>query len=500
MLNLFNKSFSGGIHLKHHKEDTANKAVEKRVEPLRVYLSLRQRNGTMLKSLVKAGDEVGKGQLLAKGSNDFSVPLHSPVNGKVEAIKSYTSIHPSGIKSETIIIKADHKNKAWGSEIEACNTNLLSSDEMIQRVMDAGVVGLGGAGFPTAIKLRLAKKEKVHTLLINGGECEPYLTCDDRLMQENAAEVVAGVHLMLQAIGGKQAIIAIEDNKPESIAAIEAACSHIEVIDVHVVPSIYPMGSELHLIKAVTGTSIPRHIRSASLGLLVNNVATARAVYHAIRYQRPLVDRIFTISGGGIEEPKNLVVPVGTPVSELITACGGLKMNAERIIAGGPMMGQIIPAPAAPVDKSIGAILALSKEEVRDEQSHDCVRCGRCVSACPMGLMPFQMGALSRVSDYETLQDYGIDNCLFCGACSFVCPSRIPLVQHFMHSRGQINAQRSMNNKMALAKELSQSKTLRLVKEQEAKKAAKAEKAAKARARKASKAVKKVEPSPIGES
>lgn len=479
----FKKPFSGGIHLEGNKEFTQDKAIENTLKPVRIYLGLRQRNGTMLSSLVKVGDRVGKGQLVAKGSSEFCVPLHSPVNGFVEAIKDHVSIHPSGIKNKTLVIHSDPNVLGWAEDIPPSNVDALSSDEMIQRVLDAGVVGLGGGGFPTGIKMRLARNQKVHTLLINGGECEPYLTCDDRLMQEKAVEIVAGVDLMVKAIGCQQAIIAIEDNKPESIRAVQEACSENDRIKVHVVPSLYPMGSERHLIKAVTGKVIPAGMLSANLGILVNNVATAQAVYHAIRFQRPLIERVFTISGAGIEQPRNLVVPVGTLVTELITACGGLTMNAERLIAGGPMMGQLIPSPMSPVDKSIGGLLALCKTEVREEQSHDCVRCGRCVKACPMGLMPFQMGALSRVSDYESLKEYGIENCLLCGACSFVCPSRIPLVQHFMHSRGQINAQRSMSKKMTVAKQLSESRKERLSKELEAKKAAKAAKAAKPKRR-----------------
>jgi electron transport complex protein RnfC len=481
----FRRPFRGGIHLEGNKELTQGKPIEDELKPQRLFLSLRQRNGTMLQPLVQVGDTIGKGQLIAQGVGELSVPLHSPVNGYVEAIKNHISIHPSGIKSLTIVIKADYKVLGWATDIPPSNPANLLPEEMIQRVLDAGIVGLGGGGFPTGIKMRLARSKKVHTLLINGGECEPYLTCDDRLMQEKASEIVAGVRLMVQAVGCKQAIIAIEDNKPASITAIKGACSEIDFINVHIVPSLYPMGSERHLIKTVIGKTVPHGVRSASQGILVNNVATARAVFHAIRFQRPLIDRVFTVTGRGIETPRNLVVPVGTPVGDLLGACGGLTMGAARLIAGGPMMGQTIPSPLAPVDKSIGGLLALCQSEVRAEQSHDCVRCGRCVKACPMGLMPFQMGALSRVSDYESLLDYGIENCLFCGACAFVCPSRIPLVQHFMHSRGQINAQRSMSKKMALAKQLSEARQQRITKEIEAKKALKAAKSKRVSRRKA---------------
>ncbi|TCS38880.1 electron transport complex subunit RsxC [Reinekea marinisedimentorum] len=487
MQTLFAKPFRGGIHPTGHKERTEQSQIEKLPTPKRIFLGLQQRNGTLLTPLVKVGDYVGKGQLVAKGASDMAVPLHSPVNGTVVEIRDYVSAHPSGIKIKTLIIKSSEDN-SWSENYPPINPDTLSQDEMIQRILDAGIVGLGGAGFPSGVKLRLAKQKGVHTLLINGGECEPYLTCDDRLMQEHASEVVAGIELMVRAIGAKEALVAVEDNKPRSIEALSHAASEIENISVKVVPSLYPMGSERHLIKAVTGKTVAPGELSVALGILVHNVATARAVYHALRFNRPLIERVITVSGGGIEQPKNLVVPIGTPVSDLLTACGGLTMSAQRLVAGGPMMGQVIPSPYTPVDKSIGGLLALNEQEVRDDQSHDCLRCGRCVSACPMGLMPFQMAAHSRVSDYEGAQDYGLNNCLLCGACSYVCPSRIPLVQHFSHARGQINAQRSMAQKSALARKLTDARKQRLDREAAAKQA---EKEAKAAARKKKAAEKK---------
>ncbi len=480
MFKLLNKPFRGGIHPEGFKELTSVKEIENCIQPKRVYLSLQQRNGSMLNSLVQEGESVGKGQLIAQGNSDMFVPLHSPVNGVVEKIVDHITAHPSGLKSKTIQILANDDTQ-WAENIPSSNSDELSPEEIIQRILDAGIVGLGGAGFPSGVKIRLARQKKVETLVINGGECEPYLTCDDRLMREKASEVVNGIALILKAIGGKQALVAIEDNKPESIASMTHAASELEAVKIVTVPSLYPMGSERHLIKAVTGVSIPPGELSVNLGILVHNVATARAIYHAVRFQRPLIDRVMTISGGGIEEPKNIIVPIGTPVNDLLSACGGLKMNAERLITGGPMMGQVIPSPYTPIDKSIGGLIALTEEEVRDKQSHDCIRCGTCVSACPMGLMPFQMSALSNKSDYEGARDFGLDNCLLCGACAYVCPSRIPLVQSFQHAKGQINAQRSMAQKSAHARQLGEARRLRLEKEAEA---ARLEKEAKAAARK----------------
>ncbi|MCM2680452.1 electron transport complex subunit RsxC [Echinimonas agarilytica] len=480
MITMLKRPFPGGIHPDGHKDLTAHNKIRKDIKPKRLFLSLQQRNGTILRPLVGVGESVGKGQLLAKGISDMCVPLHSPVNGIVEDIKQHVTAHPSGLKCKTLVIKSND-NPLWAVAYPPCNVTKLSPQEMLQRVLDAGIVGLGGAGFPSGIKLRLARQKKIHTLLINGGECEPYITCDDRLMQESAADIVAGVDIMLTITGAKQAIIAIEDNKPSSIEVIKTACDHLDTISVQAVPSLYPMGSERHLVKAVTGRLIPPGQLSVALGILVHNVATAKSVYHAVSYRRPLIDRVITISGGGIEQPGNFVVPIGTPIADLLGAAGGLKVNAERLIAGGPMMGQIIRSTFAPVDKSIGAVLALSDTEVKPQQSHECVRCGRCVTACPMGLMPFQMASHTRISDFEGAQDYGIDHCLLCGACAYVCPSRIPLTQYFHHAKGAINAIRQMANKSTVTRKLAVARSDRLEKEAEAKKAAKAAKTAKRR-------------------
>ncbi len=473
MFFLKSKPFSGGIHPHGHKELTEAHPIGPTIHPSRVYLCLQQRNGSMLTPMVEVGDEVYKGQRIAQGINDMSVPLHSPVNGVVTAIKPYVTAHPSGLEAPTLVIDSNG-DKNWGRAPDTLDPSSVDADTIIQRVLDAGIVGLGGAGFPSGLKLKLARQNKVDTLLINGGECEPYLTCDDRLMRESAAEIVSGVQLMLRAIEGKQALIAIEDNKPESIEAISSACSEHENISVQVVPSLYPMGSERHLIKAATGKSVPAGQLSTVIGILVHNVATAQAVFHAVRYGRPLIERVITVSGGAVEQPSNRRVPIGTLASQVFAECGGLKMETARLIAGGPMMGQVLPSPFVPVDKSVGGLLALTEAETRPQQSNDCVRCGRCVNACPMGLMPFQMAAHSRVSDYAGAQTFGLDHCLLCGACSYVCPSKIPLVQYFQHARGAINAERAMTRKSAQARQLTEARQQRLAKEAEEKKAAKA--------------------------
>ncbi|MGY5449547.1 electron transport complex subunit RsxC [Agarivorans sp. MS3-6] len=475
MFRLKARPFSGGVHPKGFKELTNKQSIVKHFSPDRVYLGMQQRNGSMLHCLVAAGDSVYKGQLIAKGSTEMTVPLHSPVNGTVLEIKPYLSSHPAGIKCQTLVILNNAVNH-WGVDYPPSDYRKLTPEQIVQRVLDAGVVGLGGAGFPSGIKLRLARKSHVHTLLINGGECEPYLTCDDRLMQEHAAEIIGGINMMLKAIGATKAVIAIEDNKPQAIAAMTSACEQQHNIQLKMVPSLYPMGSERHLIKAVTGLAIPPGQLSTAKGILVHNVATAKAIYQAVRFQRPLVERVITVSGDAVEKPSNLTVPIGSLVSQVLAECGGLKAEANRMIAGGPMMGQVLPSPFVPVDKSIGGLLALSDAQINKRESQDCVRCGNCVKVCPMGLMPFQMAAHSNQGDFSGAQQFGLDACLLCGACSYICPSSIPLVQYFQHAKSNVNAQRSMVQKSNLARQLTDARQQRLAKELEAKKAAKAAK------------------------
>ncbi|WED24105.1 electron transport complex subunit RsxC [Vibrio sp. JC009] len=477
MQSLFNSPFSGGIHPKTYKSLSNEKAIEKAFWPRNVYLSLQLRNGALLKPLVEVGEHVKRGQKIAVGRSDMVAPIHSPVNGIVTGITEHITAHPSKVKSESIIIRAN-QDKSWATTATKGNFYALSGKEIIEKVNAAGIVGLGGAGFPTAAKLRFASQAKVHTLVINGGECEPYLTCDDVTMREYGAEVIAGVRLMLKASGAEKAVIGIEDNKAEAFEQLKSLASDDDNIQVKLVPSIYPMGSERHLIKTVTGVTVPLGQLSTAVGILVNNIATAQAVYQAVRFNRPLVSRLITVSGKGIENPCNVEVPVGSPVHEILLHCGGFSEDTERLIFGGPMMGQVIPSPQVPVDKCVGGILALTVDEVKERPHQECIRCGQCVRACPMGLMPFQMAAYSRLSDFKMTETMGVNHCLSCGACSYVCPSNIPLVQYFQHAKGAITANKMKEKKSAQAKALTEARKLRLQKEAEAKKAAKAAKAA----------------------
>jgi electron transport complex protein RnfC len=386
--------------------------------------------------------------------------VHAPTSGRVVAVGDHPAPHPSGLSAATITIEPDGEERWLETELPA-DPFSLSPEEIAGRVGAAGIVGLGGATFPSAVKLGLSRKSGVHTLIINGGECEPYLTCDDRLMRDRPAEIVEGIRLISQGVGAREAIVGIEDNKPEAIAAMRQAAAGSGV-RVAVVPAMYPMGWDKQLIRVLTGREVPAEGRTAEIGMLVHNVATAYAVQQALRHGRALVSRIVTVSGAAVVHPGNLEVPIGTPTQALFDACGGFRETPARLVLGGPMMGHDIANTFVPVVKGSSGVLALTKAEIGRTQPSPCIRCSTCVRACPVGLLPLEMAAHIRAADLGVAVDLGLKDCITCGSCSYVCPSHIPLVHYFSYAKGELMAKERGKLKQEATRKLAEERTARM--------------------------------------
>jgi len=479
----------GGVHPEPHKESTSERAIETGFPlPKLLYLCLQQHAGQPAEPVVRVGDKVLKGQLLAKGQGTISAPVHAPTSGLVTDILDYPAPHPSALPTQTLLLEPDGEDR-W-IETEAVDDPFaLAPEEISARVGAAGVVGMGGAAFPSAVKLNLGRKTKIQTLLINGGECEPYLTCDDRLMRERAADVVDGILIMLHGLECSQAIVGIEDNKPEAYAAMKAAAApHGGKIDVRKVPSLYPMGWDKQLIGYFTGKEVPAGGRSADIGVLMHNVGTAYAVQQAVRYGRPLISRVVTVSGSAVAAPRNIEAPIGTLLEDLLAYCGHRPEHTSRYVMGGPMMGDSLPHPKVPLVKGTCGILALSAQEVAASDAKACIRCSRCVSACPAGLLPLEMMSRIRAGQLESALGYGLKDCISCGSCSYVCPSEIPLVHYFKYASGELVAREQNKHRTEQTKRLAEERQARFERHKQEQAALAAQRKAQAQQRKAEEA------------
>ncbi len=460
----------GGIHPEYRKERTQENAIVALPMPKILCLPLKQHAGAPAEPVVSSGKRVKKGDLLAKPQGAVSAPIHAPTSGTVVDITDMTAPHPSGLAQKTIVLRPDGKDE-WGALPPPIETPFAADPaEIDARVGWAGIVGLGGAAFPSAIKFGLRSK-KPDILVLNGAECEPYLTCDDRIMQEHADEVVDGARIMAHALGVSQILIAIETNKPAAIVAMTVAAAGYPAVVVMPIPVQYPMGSEKHLTKAVTGRETPAGKMTADIGVVVHNVATARAVREAVRFGWPLISRVITLSGAGLTRGMNIKVPLGTMVVDLIEFCGGFKdgIAPQRLISGGPMMGHPLPSLDVPVIKGTCGILALTKAEINEQPAGPCIRCGGCVSVCPCGLVPLEMAAFIRHDNLEQAEQIGVRDCVSCGSCSYICPSHIPLVQYFNYAKGKLNAADRDHRKQERLKGLVEGRMARMEKQRKAK-------------------------------
>jgi len=477
----------GGVHPQGRKRLSEDKSIEDLALPELLHVPLQQHIGAPAVVIVKKGDLVKKGQVIATAQGNISAPVHAPSSGQVVGLGRYTAPHPSGLPGRTLTIRTDGKDE-WADLPAPMDPFTASPDDVAKRVSESGIVGMGGATFPSAVKLNLGARYDLHTLIINGAECEPYLTCDDRLMREKSLDVIIGVRIMARALKVDRAIIAIEGNKPDAIRRMCQAATEFEDVTVVEVPTRYPMGSEKHLTQTLLGKETPARGLTADIGAVVHNAATAFAVFEAVTLGKPLVSRIVTVSGEAITSPCNLRVPIGTPVAKLIEHAGAFKIEPERLLLGGPMMGQPLNDLKVPVVKGTNGVLALSGLQAQTmSQPTSCIRCASCVDACPCGLVPLEMAAAIRKEEMEIATKSGLMDCVGCGSCAYVCPSDIPLVQYFNYAKGRITYLQRAEHKQKETKRLADLRAERMERLAQAKREAMAKRKAEQARKKAEK-------------
>ncbi|ENZ5479193.1 electron transport complex protein rnfC [Serratia marcescens BIDMC 44] len=470
MLNLFAAfkkdriwDFDGGIHPPEMKTQSSGAPLRVAPLPKTFIIPLQQHLGPEGELCVNAGDRVLKGQPLTVGRGR-TVPVHAPTSGTVSAITPHITAHPSGLTELCVIIEADGEDR-WCERDPVADYRQAPAADLIQRIHQAGIAGLGGAGFPTASKLQ-GGMSGVETLILNAAECEPYITADDRLMQEHADQIVEGTQILQHILQPKVTLIGIEDNKPEAIAALKQALRGQSGIGLRVIPTKYPSGGAKQLTKILTGKEVPHGKHSSAIGVLMQNVGTAFAIKRAIVDGEPLIERVVTLTGEAIERPGNLWARIGTPVQHLLDFAGFRPQAQQMVVMGGPLMGFTLPALNVPIVKISNCILAPTVDEMTpQEPEQSCIRCGLCVDACPAGLLPQQLYWFSRGQEHDKARNHNLFDCIECGACAFVCPSNIPLVQYYRQEKAEIKAIDLEAARAAEAKARYEAKLARLERE-----------------------------------
>ncbi|PKP52775.1 MAG: electron transport complex subunit RsxC [Bacteroidetes bacterium HGW-Bacteroidetes-1] len=422
------KTFApGGVHPEENKF-SENTPISSLPLPKQLVIPLGQNLGAPPKPMVKKGDEVKTGQLIAKGEAFISANIHAPASGKVAKIDD--ALDSSGYRRQAIFI--DVIDDIWEENIDQTPDIVreitLTKEEIVSRVKECGIVGLGGATFPSHVKLMIPDGKKAEYLLINGVECEPYLTSDHRLMLERGEEILIGIKILMKALSVDKAIIGIENNKPNAIQHLTELSKNYVGVTVQALKVKYPQGGEKQLIKAAVNREVPSGKLPIEVGCVVSNVGTAFAVYEAVQKNKPLIERVVTVTGKGLSNPSNFLVRVGTPISDLLNAAGGLPENTGKLINGGPMMGKSISSPDIPIVKGSSGILVMPVEESRRKKPNPCIRCSKCTEVCPMGLEPYFLSKLSKLELFEKAEKNNIMDCIECGSCQFTCPSSLPLL------------------------------------------------------------------------
>ena len=447
--------FKGGIHPDYNKELAKDKAIVEMPCPAELVISMSQHLGAPAKCLVKAGDYVVKGQLIGEKNGFISVPVHASASGLVKTVEprlgAAGGTAPAVVLDTTAPVPADLPTPNY--QLPVLDWRSATREELLKRVEEAGICGMGGAGFPTAVKLNPPPNKRCEYLILNGAECEPYLTADCRLMMERADRIRIGVEIMRKVLGGPAVRIAVEANKPEAIAALEKAFADIEGnVEIVVLPVLYPQGSEKHQIYATVGRVVPEPpALPIDVGCVVENVGTVAAIADAVEKGKILLSRVTTISGDAVAEPKNVEAPLGTKYADLVAFCGGAKEPPAKVLSGGTMMGFAVSTLAIGTTKTTSGLLLLSKQRVVQYTSQACINCGRCVRACPMNLNPAEISKAVEANDIKAAEDAHVMTCIECGACSFECPAHRAITQHCRRAKASIRARMAAERAKAAA-------------------------------------------------
>ncbi len=434
------KTFPHGLHIPDYKELTSQKPLETMPLPQKVVIPLSQHIGAPASICVEVGQTVLTGQTIGKSGGFVSVDIHSSISGVVREIKP--SLHPLGRQVQSVVIESDGQDK-WSPDIKpGKNVGKLKSAEICKILQSRGIVGLGGATFPSHVKLTPPPDKKIEYLILNGVECEPFLTADHRLMLEKPDQILAGLDILIQALGVAKAFIGIENNKPDAILLLTEKTQNNVNIEVVPLDLKYPQGAEKQLIKAILDREVPSGGLPLDVGVVVNNVGTAYAVADAVLENRPLIERVVTVTGAGVNNPRNLRVRIGTCFEEVLNFCGGVKDDAAKILMGGPMMGMAQYSMNVPVIKGTSGILALPTDQARFAREATCLRCGSCIDVCPMFINPSLNGLYARFKEFDNSDRANVLDCIECGCCSYVCPAKIPLVHLIRYAKGEVLAKR----------------------------------------------------------